>query len=64
MNGGWPSDQQISLSPLLSQDGVEVAGCLDDWRADMLGGDMKATKTSHRLSRTEAESSQNHCAIC
>lgn len=38
MNGGWPSDQQISFSPLLNQDGVKVAGWLDDWRADMLGG--------------------------
>lgn len=61
MNGGWPSDQQISFLPLLSQDRVEVAGCLDDWRADALGGgNTKAAKSSHRLSRTGAESSQNH----
>lgn len=50
----------------MNQDGVEVAGWLEDWRADMLGGGetRKAAKTSRRLSRTGTESSQNHCASC
>ena len=47
MNGGWPSDQQISFSPLLNQDGVEVAGHLDDWRADMLGGKTPGLREPH-----------------
>lgn len=47
MNGGWPSDQQISFPPLLNQDGVEVAGCLDDWRADMLGEKTRRLRKPH-----------------